>query len=189
MTRIGTLLEKIEYERANQLDQIVEEWVNHRLQVVRTRLNQVIGTQSESTWAYETWVLDYIKDEFGALDERDTPLCGCRTRCPLKRGELPTTVATAESIDRGIQRYKHRHPARPHVLMEAYDAFQSELAWIESELERIKTTIVRNELPADVSEAEAREAIGAIDDEDADDDDASDTDAENADTAAAPAED
>lgn len=144
--RLGELERDIRNHRAEKLDGDVEAWVNDQLADVRADAHALEGDR-----AFEHYVINYVAREFSRIQdhEREEPLCSCRNRCPVKEGKIPAAVRMADSLDDGIRRYKQQHVGKPVVLIEAYQAFSRDVARIETRYERIKTAMVRNEVPDD----------------------------------------
>lgn len=148
--RISELVTDIRDLRAEALDADVEEWVNRSLRDVYTDIQLL-----KQDKAFEHFVLDYVQQEYENRASRTEPLCTCPNRCPVKEGRLPARIRAADSFDGGIRDYKQHHVGAPVVLKNAYREWRRLNADVIASLERIKTAMVRNELPSGAGQQDA----------------------------------
>lgn len=117
----------------------VEEEVRETIDEVREEYEELRGDG-----AYKQHVLAYIQSERDALKDgdREDPLCGCGTRCAVKRGRIPPSIRRADSIEDGIHSYQERHP-EARVLLEAREAWSEKKASVRKALSDAKAILKR----------------------------------------------
>jgi hypothetical protein len=142
--RVQELLNSIEESRSIPLPEHVELWVDHRKKQIRSDIELLRQPR-----AYEHVLLEYVQRQYERRQERADPLCTCPNRCPVKEGRLPARLRTATSIDEGMRDYRQVHVGQPLVLDEGYEAYRDLVAHVVTELERVHTAMLREELPPD----------------------------------------
>lgn len=80
--------------------------------------------------------------EASPYDEvRTEPVCTCSgryaPRCPLKRGELPREIRTADTLAEGIREFRMNHNGNPLVLTSAQQRWSEEVAEVQTELRKL----------------------------------------------------
>ncbi|QLH83397.1 hypothetical protein [Halosimplex pelagicum] len=117
-----------------------EEEAREHLDEVRQEYEQLRGDS-----AYRQHVLRYIQEERESFQdgEREKPLCGCRIRCPVKRGRIPARVRKADSIEEGIHAYQERH-SEAIVLLEAKEDWIEKKARVRKALSDAKAALKRS---------------------------------------------
>jgi len=129
------------------VDTRVKLWARARRSEIRSELELVTRPGG-----YEDFILSYLQREAAKykayLDgepaahpyggERTRQLCSCTSsECPLKEERLPRQLDDAESLDRGIVRFRHAHRGHPLLLDEAREAFAETVTRVEQALTTI----------------------------------------------------
>lgn len=129
----------------------VELYVQDQLTGILGDIEKVRGKNG-----YEHFIIDFVQEQaYKNLDSTDgTPkepmdsmgLCKCsNSECPLKNGQLPHEIRSADSLDAGMIEFAQDH-ARPVVLEQAKEEWRDTKRRVQEVMSNCLVALKRNEV-------------------------------------------